>query len=41
MKAIWNNRVITARNDTAVVENNHYFPKDCVDDRYPVVKITD
>ena len=28
MKAIWNNQVIAESNDTIVVENNHYFPKD-------------
>ena len=30
MKAIWNNHVIAESNDTIVVENNHYFPKDSV-----------
>lgn len=30
MKAIWNNQVIAESNDTIVVENNHYFPKDSV-----------
>ena len=30
MKAIWNNQVIADSNDTIVVENNHYFPKDSV-----------
>jgi len=30
MKAIWNNQVIAESNDTVVVENNHYFPKDSV-----------
>jgi uncharacterized protein (DUF427 family) len=30
MKAVWNNQVIAESNDTIVVENNHYFPKDSV-----------
>jgi uncharacterized protein (DUF427 family) len=30
MKAIWNNRVIAESNDTIVVENNHYFPRESV-----------
>ena len=34
MKAIWNNEVIAESNDTVVVENNHYFPKDSVKAEY-------
>ncbi len=34
MKAIWNNQVIAESNDTIIVENNHYFPKDSVDSQY-------
>jgi uncharacterized protein (DUF427 family) len=34
MKAIWNNQVIAESNDTIVVENNHYFPKDSVNAEY-------
>ena len=34
MKAIWNNEVIAESNDTIVVENNHYFPKDSVKAEY-------
>ncbi|MFD0766294.1 DUF427 domain-containing protein [Mucilaginibacter lutimaris] len=30
MKAVWNNEVIAESNDTIVIENNHYFPKDSV-----------
>ncbi|TWR29650.1 DUF427 domain-containing protein [Mucilaginibacter pallidiroseus] len=30
MKAIWNDQVIAESNDTIVVENNHYFPKESV-----------
>ena len=28
MKATWNGQTIAESNDTIVVENNHYFPKD-------------
>ena len=34
MKAIWNNQVIAESNDTVVVENNHYFPKESVKAEY-------
>ena len=34
MKAIWNNQVIAESNDTIIVENNHYFPKDSVKTEY-------
>ena len=30
MKAIWNGQTIAESNDTIVVENNHYFPKNSV-----------
>lgn len=30
MKAIWNNQVIAESDDTIVVENNHYFPKNSI-----------
>jgi uncharacterized protein (DUF427 family) len=30
MKAIWNNQVIAESNDTVVIENNHYFPKESI-----------
>lgn len=30
MKAIWNGQVIAESNDTVVVENNHYFPKESI-----------
>ena len=30
MKAIWNNQVIAESDNTVVVENNHYFPKESV-----------
>ncbi|QJD79284.1 DUF427 domain-containing protein [Spirosoma rhododendri] len=28
MKAVWNGQVIAESDDTVVVENNHYFPKE-------------
>ncbi len=31
MKAIWNGKLIAESDDTVVVENNHYFPRDSVD----------
>ncbi len=31
MKAIWNGKVIAESDDTVVVENNHYFPRESVD----------
>jgi uncharacterized protein (DUF427 family) len=30
MKAIWNGKTIAESNNTVVVENNHYFPKESV-----------
>ena len=30
MKAIWNNKIIAESNETIVIENNHYFPKNSV-----------
>lgn len=33
-KAIWNDTVIAESDETVVVEGNHYFPPDSVDERY-------
>lgn len=33
MRAIWNGQVIAESDDTVVVEGNHYFPPDSVDER--------
>ncbi|WP_047550653.1 DUF427 domain-containing protein [Psychroserpens sp. Hel_I_66] len=30
MKAIWNNQIIAESDDTIVIENNHYFPKESI-----------
>ena len=32
MKAIWNGAVIAESDDTVVVEGNHYFPRESVND---------
>jgi len=37
MKAIWNGAVLAESDDTVVVEGNHYFPKDSIDDRHFVL----
>jgi len=34
MKAIWNDEVIAESNETVVVEGNHYFPLDSVNDAF-------
>jgi uncharacterized protein (DUF427 family) len=34
MKAIWNDTVIAESDETKIVENNHYFPKDSVKEDY-------
>ncbi|MDH3208380.1 MAG: DUF427 domain-containing protein [Gemmatimonadota bacterium] len=33
-KAIWKDAVIAESDDTVVVEGNHYFPRDAVNDDY-------
>lgn len=33
VKAVWNGRVVAESEDTVVVEGNHYFPRESVDDR--------
>lgn len=30
MKAIWNGQVLAESNDTIVIENNHYFPPESI-----------
>ncbi|MFD2571766.1 DUF427 domain-containing protein [Spirosoma soli] len=34
MKAIWNGQTIAESDDTVVVENNHYFPKESVNNEF-------
>lgn len=34
MKAIWNDTVIAESDETKVVENNHYFPKESIKKEY-------
>lgn len=33
-RAIWKNTVIAESTDTVVVEGNHYFPRECLNDAY-------
>ncbi len=34
MKAIWNNKVIAESDQTLVIEGNHYFPSDSIQNEY-------
>ena len=34
MKATWNGKLIAESDDTVVVEGNHYFPRDSVNDEF-------
>ena len=34
MKAIWNGKTIAESNDTVVIEGNHYFPLESVNEEY-------
>ena len=34
MKAVWNNVVLAESTDTVVVEGNHYFPSDSLNEEY-------
>ncbi len=34
MKAIWNNTVIAESNETVIIEGNHYFPPDSVNNDF-------
>ncbi|MBC3787735.1 DUF427 domain-containing protein [Spirosoma utsteinense] len=34
MKAIWNGQIIAESDDTIIIENNHYFPKESVKATY-------
>lgn len=36
MKAIWNNQLIAESNDTIVIEGNHYFPHESVEEEFLV-----
>ena len=40
MKAIWNHEVIAESDATVVVENNHYFPVDSVNQAYLIPSST-
>jgi uncharacterized protein (DUF427 family) len=34
MKAIWNGKVIAESDETIVIENNHYFPRNTINDTF-------
>lgn len=34
MKAIWNGKVLAESDKTIVVENNHYFPEDSINEEF-------
>lgn len=34
MKAIWKGKTLAESDDTVVVEGNHYFPKDSINEEY-------
>lgn len=34
MKALWNNKVIAETKETVIIENNHYFPREALNDKY-------
>jgi len=34
MKAFWNGKTLTESDDTVVVEGNHYFPADLINEEY-------
>jgi uncharacterized protein (DUF427 family) len=34
MKALWNNQVIAESDQTIIIENNHYFPKESVHNEF-------
>ncbi|WP_286755994.1 DUF427 domain-containing protein [Roseivirga sp. UBA838] len=34
MKAIWNNQILAESNDTIVIEGNHYFPPQSINETF-------
>ena len=34
MKALWNGQVLAESEDTVVIENNHYFPPESINEDY-------
>lgn len=34
MKAVWNGEILAQSSDTKVVEGNHYFPPESINDKY-------
>jgi len=40
MKAIWNNTLIAESNETVLLENNHYFPRETVNKEFLIASGT-
>ena len=34
MKAVWNGKIIAESDDTVIVEGNHYFPREALNDDF-------
>lgn len=34
MKALWNNKVIAETKETVIIEKNHYFPREAINEKY-------
>ncbi|WP_026450258.1 DUF427 domain-containing protein [Aequorivita capsosiphonis] len=34
MKALWNNKMIAETKETVIIENNHYFPPEAINEKY-------
>lgn len=34
MKALWNNKIIAETKETIILENNHYFPFEAINEKY-------
>ena len=34
IKTIWNNQIVAESDKTVVIENNHYFPKDSIKNKF-------
>ncbi len=34
MKAIWNDKIIAESNDTILIEGNHYFPAEAIENEF-------
>lgn len=34
MKAIWNNKILAESKKTVIIENNHYFPREAINEEF-------